>query len=142
VPVIVIDQIDAGPPELGQMLPLRAELKGVIPGPDRPDYCVAQLERQIIYRPDPATFDESRQGMALVRRDQAGLPVILIDGVVLVAHLAGTQIAADMQDLWVKLAYIIDNTLPRDPVLDFAKSHYAGLVRINVDPSLERLFGT
>lgn len=123
------------------MLPLRAELIRVLPGPDRPDYCLAQTEHRILYRPDPKSFDESRVDAEFLRHDPAGSPVVLVYCVVIAARFAGTQVSPDMKDLWVNLAYVIDNSVHRDDRMDLAKLDYVAVARINLDPSAEHLFG-
>ncbi|WP_149361207.1 hypothetical protein [Lolliginicoccus suaedae] len=136
MPVVILDDVEAAPPELAAQIPARAELLKVLPGPDRPDYCLALLENRTIFRP-PEGFDASTIEPEFLRHDDDGTPVILVYAVVMCSRFAGQQIAPDMKDLWVNLAFITDNSLLRDDRLDFAKIAPVGVVRINLDPTTE-----
>lgn len=115
MPVVILDQLDIGPDELAAVLPCRAELLRVLPGPDRPDYALARLEHPLVTPQRP------------------------IFGVVMAARFVGTQFAPDMRDLWVNLAYVIDDSVTQDDALELSKVRYAAVVRINLDPTVEHL---
>lgn len=132
MPAFTIDSVDLGPPELAAQLPIRAELRRVIPGPDRPDYCLAVLDTPIVFRP-PAGFDLSRSSPDYLRQDAAG-PIIYVPAIVVAARAVGDQLHPGMKGLGVALAYVIDNTVARDEVIDFAKLHYAAVAFITDVP--------
>ncbi|MFI6431403.1 hypothetical protein [Rhodococcus oryzae] len=138
MPVVILDQADSGPAELAAQLPVRAELVRVLPGPDRPDYCLALLEKRLVFKPGP-DFDVSRVGSEFLRTDTDGSPAVLVYAVVFCARFQGTQVAPDMKDLWVNLAYVIDNSQMRDGAVDFAKLENVAVARINLDPTIETL---
>jgi hypothetical protein len=59
MPSFVITKLDVGPEEFSAVLPLRARVIRVMPGPDRADYVLCYAERPIPFRP-AATFDVAR----------------------------------------------------------------------------------
>ena len=128
MPAFTIDSVDVGPPELAAQLPVRAELRRVIPGPDRPDYCLAVLDTPLVFRPS-GEFDLARTTADFLRQDDAG-PFIYIHAVIVAARTAGEQLHPGMKDFPVALAYVIDNTIGRDELVDFAKLHYAAVAFI------------
>lgn len=132
MPAFTIDSVDLAPPELAAQLPIRGELRCVIPGPDRPDYCLATLDTPIVFRP-PADFDLSRVETGFLGRDEAG-PFVYVPAVIVAARIAGQQLHPGMKGLQVALAYVIDNTIGRDDVVDFAKLHYAAVAVISDVP--------
>lgn len=56
-------------------------------------------------------------------RDATGGLHLRVHALVLCARLVGQQIAPGLRDLAVNVALVIDNTLLRDEMLDFAKAH-------------------
>ena len=132
MPAFTIDSVDLAPPELAAQLPIRGELRRVIPGPDRPDYCLATLDIPIVFRPR-ADFDLSRVETGFLGRDEAG-PFVYVPAVIVAARIAGQQLHPGMKGLQVALAYVIDNTIGRDDVVDFAKLHYAAVAVISDVP--------
>ena len=49
----MFDEMDAEPPEFAARLPLHGELMRVLPGDDRPDYCLVKLQQPLLFVPDP-----------------------------------------------------------------------------------------
>jgi hypothetical protein len=121
VPVVIIDQVDAGPASLADAVPVRAELLRLIPGPDRPDYALAVLEHPIAVPPDEAVGGGRT-----------------VHAVVMAPRLVGQQFAPDLRDLQVALAYVIDDSLATDDTLDLAKVGYVAVATLNLDEHLPR----
>ncbi len=119
MPVVVVDAVDVGPPELAEQLPVAAELLRVLPGPDRPDYALAALGSPLRWDAP----DGPREVHALV----------------LAPRFVGDRLAPDLRDLWVGLAYVVDLAQLRAPAVDLAMCHYAAVVRLNLDPTREHL---
>jgi hypothetical protein len=119
-------------PELQRQLPIAAKPVRWIPGPDRPDYLLATLERPIRYHPDDQ-FDWGRTQAEFVGTDDDGR-FVWIYAVIVGSLFAGTQMHAGMRNHAVRVAYVIDNTLGRDRELDFAKCDYIGQGSISDPP--------
>lgn len=132
MPSFVITKLDAGPDELAAVLPLRARVIRVMPGSDRPDYVLCYAERPIPFRP-PAGFDLSRVHPDSLSRDAQG-ELIAVQGIVICTRLVGESFRAGMKDLAINIAYVIDNSLTREPSVDFAKLEYAAIGFIDDSP--------
>lgn len=134
-PLFSIDRMDVGPEDLPAQLPVRARLVRVIAGPDRPDYCLAVADRPLRHRTsleqlraagvDPASADPQ-----MIRVDEDGAVDLLVFGLVFAARVQGEQLHAGMRGLAAGLAYVVDNTLLRDPVLDLRKALYVAVVDV------------
>lgn len=130
-PLLVFDELEVGPHDLAGQLPLEGELLYPIPGPDRPDYCLVLLRRPLTFRL-PADVDPSRFAPEFLSHLPDGGVVATVPLLVIAARYQGTQIAPDLKDLWVNVAYVTDNSVAQDAQLDFSKVHYAAIARINL----------
>jgi hypothetical protein len=104
---ISIHSLDSAPDELYEQLPLEAVLLREIPGSDRPDYWIAELQTPVIWNRDGALQS--------------------VTHLVVVARLVGTSIVAGMRNLAIGIAFVTDQSLLRDSQLDFAKCHYSAV---------------
>lgn len=129
-PKVVITGLDAPPPELEWQLPLNGELYKLLPGPDRPDYSVMVLERPLLFYP-AESFDLGRLEDDQRTEDRRGRPMVRVHALLLCARFVGQQLHPGMTDLAVNLAYVIDNSLARDEVVDFVKIEYAAVGSIS-----------
>ena len=132
MPSFVITRLDAGPEEFAAVLPLRARVIRVMPGSDRADYVLCYVERPIPFRV-PAGFDLSHVHPESLTRDAQG-ELIAVQGIVICTRLVGETFSAGMKDLAVNIAYVIDNSLTRDPSVDFAKLEFAAIGFIDDSP--------
>jgi len=132
MPSFVITRLDAGPEEFAAVLPLRARVIRVMPGSDRADYVLCYVERPIPFRP-PAGFDLSRVHPEALTRDAQG-ELIAVQGIVICTRLVGESFRAGMNDLAINIAYVIDNSLTRDPSVDFTKLEFAAIGFIDDSP--------
>jgi hypothetical protein len=87
----------------------------------------------IPFRP-PAGFDLSRVHPDSITRD-AGGEVVAVQGIVICTRLVGETFSSGMKDLAVNIAYVIDNTLTRDPAVDFGKLEFAAIGFIDDSPT-------
>lgn len=133
MPSFVITRLDVGPDEFSAVLPLRARVIRVMPGSDRSDYVLCYVERPIPFRP-PAGFDLARVHPDSVTRDALG-ELVAVQGIVICTRLVGDTFRSGMKDLAVNIAYVIDNTLTRDPAVDFGKLEFAAIGFIDDSPA-------
>ena len=132
-PRVIFSAARSGPTELTSQLPLRGELAGVIPGPDRPDYCLVVLDRPIAFEP-PEDFDRDRIRQSAI--DQMALDlddVLPIGTLVVAARQTGTQISPTMVDLVVNIAFVLDESVLTDELLEFDKVHFAAIATLNLE---------
>ncbi len=87
--------------------PLRARLIRQIPGTDRADYWLAELDRPVTWRQG----DSERR----------------ITHLVVGARLEGTAISEDMAGLLIGIAYVTDQSVLEDEALDFGKCRYVAI---------------
>lgn len=133
MPSFVITRLDVGPDEFSAVLPLRARVIRVMPGSDRTDYVLCFAERPIPFRP-PAGFDMARVHPDAITRDERG-EVVAVQGIVICTRLVGESFRSGMKDLAVNIAYVIDNSLTRDPAVDFGKLEFAAIGFIDDSPT-------
>ena len=133
MPSFVITRLDVGPDEFSAVLPLRARVIRVMPGSDRSDYVLCYVERPIPFRP-PAGFDLARVHPDSLTRDALG-ELVAVQGIVICTRLVGETFRSGMKDLAVNIAYVIDNTLTRDPAVDFGKLEFAAIGFIDDSPA-------
>jgi hypothetical protein len=119
-PQVSITRFDTAPRELEWQLPLDGELYRLIPGPDRPDYSLLVLERPLHFYPAPG-FDIGRVEADQRVEDRKGRPMVRVHALLMCARFVGQQLQPGMHDLAVNIAYVIDNSLARDAVVDFSK---------------------
>ncbi len=118
----MITGADYAPEDLHDQTPPRARLIRRIPGTDRPDYRLAELDRPVTWR----RGDSERR----------------ITHLVVGARLVGTAISEDMADLAIGIAYVTDQSVLEDEALDFGKCQYVAIApqtRLTPDTSLERM---
>jgi hypothetical protein len=104
---LTITGVDYAPAELEEQVPIVVDLIREIPGPDRPDYWLGQVQTPIRW------LNDNHE--------------IAVTHVILGARWVGTQIAPGVKDLPVGIAYVTDQTLLSDLKLDFAKCSYVAV---------------
>lgn len=104
--LLTIVSID-DPPELAMQSPVVVRLVRQIPGPDRPDYWLAEV----------------LQPLQVVLNDQT----TDISHVVLTARRQGAAITSGVQQLPVNIAYVVDPALLAEATLDLAKCRYVAI---------------
>ena len=119
-PLVTVTSLDGVPDEIDAQAPLDGELVRVIPGPDRPDYCLVILDRPLRFHPG-TDLDLERVLAEQLTTEADGRPLLWVRTVVVVARFAGERITPGVRDLTVDLALVVDDTTLRDDVLDFAK---------------------
>jgi len=124
-PLVCITRFDTAAPELEWQLPLNGELYRLMPGSDRPDYSLLVLERPLHFYPADG-FDLRRLENEQQVQDRKGRTMARVHALLLCARFVGEQLHPGMKDLAVNFAYVIDNSLARDPEVDFAKIEFAG----------------
>lgn len=123
-PKVVITGFDVAPAELEWQLPVRGELRRLMPGPDRPDYSLLVLEQPLHFYP-PESFDLSRVQDGQRTEDRRGRSMVRVNALLVCSRFVGQQLHPGMTDLPVSLAYVIDPSLAQDAVVDFAKIEFA-----------------
>lgn len=123
-PLVSVTRFDVAPPELEWQLPLNGELYRLMPGSDRPDYSLFVLERPLHFYPAEG-FDLGRVDAEQRVQDRKGRTMVRVHAMLLCARFVGQQLHPGMTDLAVNLAYVIDNSLARDPEVDFGKIEFA-----------------
>ena len=98
---------DYAPEDLHDQTPLRARLIRQIPGTDRPDYWLAELDRPVTWR----RGDRERR----------------ITHLVVCSRHEGTAISEDMVGLLIGIAYVNDQSVLGDVALDFGKCQYVAI---------------
>lgn len=114
---LIITYIDNGPDELYGQIPLAVETLRMMPGPDRPDYWLAQVTP----------------------------PIQWIDGgvekhipyITLAAGFVGEQISPAAKGLLVAIAYVTDLSLLEDATLTFAKCRYTAVGQVSAAPKAQ-----
>ncbi|MEP2446820.1 hypothetical protein A8B79_07675 [Balneola sp. EhC07] len=108
---IEITSIEKGPEELELQLPIKAKAIKELPGKDRPDYILASLESSILWVNKEKGINKE------------------IDFVVLCAKFKGQSINSDMKGMTVAVAYVIDNSIEQDVMLNFRKCKYVAVAK-------------
>ena len=108
---IEISVIEKGPKELALQLPINAEAIKELPGKDRPDYILGKLETPIFW------VDKKKD----INRE--------IEFVILCAKYKGQKVDNNMKDMTVALAYVIDNSIEHDSILNFKKCKYVAVAK-------------
>ncbi len=84
------------------------------------------LERPLHFYPAPG-FDVGRVEAEQRVEDRKGRPMVRVHALLVCARFVGQQLHPGMRDLAVNIAYVIDNSLARDAVVDFAKIEVAAV---------------
>jgi hypothetical protein len=103
---LTITSID-GPEQFAANVPLVTDLLRQIPGPDRPDYWIAELQA-------PLTIVQNNFEKAITH-------------LILAARWKGTTIESGATHLPLGIAYVTDSSLMNDSELDFKKCHYVAI---------------
>ena len=104
---VKVTSVDQAPDELYGQTPFAARVLRQIPGPDRPDYLLAELARPLTWLRD-------------------GTPV-LVRHLVLCARWVGGVVSPGSTHLPINIAYVVDSSVLTDAKLDFAKCHYSAI---------------
>lgn len=131
MPRFVLTEMDLGPDDLDAQLPVMAAEARMLPGADRPDYCIAHLENPIKFHLPP-TFDVARATPTYLGDDDGGrfLWVYLL---VVAPRTVGDRFHRGMKGLVVNVAYVIDPSQGADVRLHFDKCEPVGVGYID-DP--------
>lgn len=132
MPKIVLDNCAVGPDDLPAQLPLEGRLVRVLPGNDRPDYCLVAPKRAIGFAP-PEGFDWSAVHPDLIIRLQGFEgPLVRVPALVVAARMANSQITPTSRNLPVGLAYVIDPSQIHDDRFYLEKNYYAAIVELTI----------
>jgi hypothetical protein len=104
---LTISSVDHAPDDLYDQTPFVARLLRALPGPDRPDYWLAELERPLAW-----------QDQGVLRQ---------VTHLIVAARWAGTQIEPHVESLPVGLAYVIDSSQLSEQHVDLAKCKYVAI---------------
>tara|TARA_R110002096_G_scaffold303080_3_gene498031 strand:- start:5447 stop:5821 length:375 start_codon:yes stop_codon:yes gene_type:complete len=108
---IEISTIDQGPEELKLQLPIQAEVIREIPGKDRSDYMLATLV-------SPVFWVDKAKGINTE-----------ISNFVICSKFKGQKVDSSMKDLTIAIAYVIDNSLENDKILNLKKCKYIAVAK-------------
>ena len=104
---VKVTSVDYAPDELYGQTPFTARVLRQLPGPDRPDYLLAELAQPLTWQRDAAT--------------------VSLTHLVLCARLVGGVIAPGATHLPINIAYVVDTSVLDDATLDFSKCHYIAI---------------
>lgn len=102
-----ITDVDYAPEDLDDQTPLVARLIRQIPGTDRPDYWLAELD-------DPVRWTRGNAESQITH-------------LVVSSRYEGTSISEDMARLVIGIAYVTDQSALEDETLDFGKCAYVAI---------------
>lgn len=137
-----IDALDVGPADLAAQLPVAARLRRMIPGPDRPDYCLAVLTAPLRHRTThegllAAGVAVDRVEDFMVATAEDGTVDLTVGALVLCARLVGQQVHQGMQRFPVNLALVLNREVLGADLLDFRLCLPVGVGLITDRPELE-----
>ena len=104
---VKVTSVDSAPEELYAQTPFTARVLRQIPGPDRPDYLLAELSQPLTWH-----------------RDAAQIPV---SHLVLCARWVGGVVAPGAIHLPINIAYVVDPSALKNTKLDFGKCYYSAI---------------
>jgi hypothetical protein len=104
---IRVTSVDYAPPELNEQRPFEAQLLKKLPGKDRDDYWVAVLVKPLKW--------VSAGGEREVKH------------IIVTARWQGTQIGQGMKGLPMGIAFVTDDSVLSDSILDFRKCVYVAI---------------
>lgn len=99
----LIKELDNGPEELHDQLPLLIELIRPLNAPDGSDYALAELDKAFEWKGKEITH------------------------IIVGARFGGSRVGRGMEELPINIALVIDNSLLNDSDLDFAKGEYVAI---------------
>ena len=102
-----ITYVDYSPAELDEQVPFVIDLVRQMPGDDRPDYWLGQLQKPLRWNDDSIEKQ--------------------ITHIVVAARWAGTRIKPSIKNLPVGLAYVLDLSLLEDSTIDLNKCRYIAI---------------
>jgi hypothetical protein len=117
----VITSVDYAPDELNDQTPIRGRILRQIAGPDRPDYHVAELDRQLKWKKEGAE--------------------VSVTHIVLTARWVGGVLAPTMKHTPVNIAYVVDQSVLSDALLDFGKCAYTAIGVADGEPEESKSVG-
>jgi hypothetical protein len=104
---IRVTSVDYAPDDLYEQAPFTAKVLRKLPGPDRPDYWLAELAKPIRWASDGRASN--------------------ITHLVLAARWVGGAIVSGMRNTPVNIAYVTDTSVLEDSQLDFKKCAYVAI---------------
>lgn len=111
---IKVTSVDYAPEDLYGQTPFTARILRQMPGPDSPDYWLAELPTPLKWRHDSTDS--------------------LITHLVVTPRWVGGVLAPGAHHLPINIAYVTNASLLSDTRLDFAKSHYCAIGVADVSP--------
>ncbi|MTI86849.1 MAG: hypothetical protein FH748_02650 [Balneolaceae bacterium] len=111
---IEISRLKKGPKELAYQLPITAKVIQRLPGKDRPDYFLAKLENNLVWKAHPEMKPKE------------------ITHLVLCTKYKEHHIDPEMNDVLIAIAYVIDESLLNENTLNFNKCKYIALGEASV----------
>jgi hypothetical protein len=104
---VAVTSVDYAPAELDRQTPFTVNLIRQLPGSDRPDYWLGELERPLLWLHE--NIEKS------------------VTHVIIAARWQGTQIGPGMKNLPIGLAYVTDSTQLDAPIIDFSQCKYVAI---------------
>lgn len=102
-----VEYVDYAPGELYEQVPFHVNLLRLLPGPDRPDYWVGELDRPL------------RWIVENIEREVTHL--------VIAARWQGTQVESGVEHLPIGIAYVTDQALINSSEVDLEKCKYVAI---------------
>jgi hypothetical protein len=102
-----VTSVDYAPDDLYEQTPFSATVLRQIPGSDRPDYFLAQLDRPLKWKTEK---EESS-----------------VTHIVVTPRWVGGALSSAMRTTPVNIAYVTDLSVLQDAKLDFKKCHYSAI---------------
>ena len=102
-----ITSVDYAPDDLYEQTPFEAELLRQLPGPDRPDYWLAEVHKPIRWAKDGKEHN--------------------VTHLVLAARWVGGVIAPGIHNTPVNISYVTDQNLLTEKRLDFSRCAYVAI---------------
>lgn len=103
---IEISSISKGPKELSYQLPIKARVLKQIPGKDRPDYFLAELDKSVVWVDEKKNINTE------------------INHLIICSKKKSQAVSGEMKDVIIAIAYVTDESVQTDPTLDFKKCTY------------------
>lgn len=103
---IEISEISKGPKELSYQLPIEAKVLRQLPGKDRSDYYLVELDNSVVW------VDEEKE----INTE--------VNYIVICTKKKSQLVANDMKDVLLAIAYVNDESLTKASKLDFKKIAY------------------